>query len=180
MRLQAVCPCMQALLNRLMPGEWGICLVASPARCGAHMPGITMDLLLCRYWIWVGIAFNFAAFVLLTSLTGLCLHSLNLPKKVAIMKSKESIQASLECAPRLPSLSPACSKGRRAPSLASAVHLCPSKFHAASRQFCPADQQRVQLMLATLRTSQTYTPDMQSSTLCTQRGAQSPPGRRPR
>ena len=53
----------------------------------------------CRWWIWVGIAFNILAFVVLTQLAALCLKVLQPSKPEAVVRSKEQLQASLECAP---------------------------------------------------------------------------------
>jgi hypothetical protein len=70
--------------------------------------------LLCRYWIWVGIAFNVCFFFVCTQLSAVALHVLHPPKQRAILKSKERIKADLECAPLAHWLMTRCLRGHPA------------------------------------------------------------------
>ena len=53
----------------------------------------------CRYWIYVGIAFNLFAFFVFTNLAGLCLACLKPPSRPVTIKLKAELKKSLQCAP---------------------------------------------------------------------------------
>lgn len=52
-----------------------------------------------RKWVWIGIAFNFGAFAVLTQLSAVLLRILRAPRRVAVLESKEQAQENLRCAP---------------------------------------------------------------------------------
>ena len=52
----------------------------------------------CREWIWIGIAYNFVFYVLMTQLGAVCLAAMQPPKRDAVIVPKEQILANLKCA----------------------------------------------------------------------------------
>ena len=56
-----------------------------------------LDFYTSRKWVWIGIAFNFGAFIALTQLSAVMLRVLKVPQRKAVLESKEQAQENLRC-----------------------------------------------------------------------------------